>query len=531
MTGYVWCGHWLAGYPRLMDSVNGVITTGLYCRRDCLGRPRPEVVVRFRLPAAAEAAGFRACPQCRPDRLDEAVSWDEPEPVCRAVRMILDGVLDEDLEAELAGRLSVSVRHLRRLFMARLGVTPNGLARSRRVHFARSLLDETDLPVTEVAFAAGYGSARQFNRDFQATFGATPSKLRAGRSSPGRLAADGGLTLRLWFTGPLDWDGLVAFLAMRAIPGVEQVDGRVYRRTIVVDGDPGVLELSQGGAGYLSLRVHLPHWAGLMHLVSRARRIASLEEDVSEPARSLSADPVIGPLLADRPGIRVPGAWDPFEVGTVAIIGQRLPVSAVREFAGELAERFGDPVPGLGRLSLSRMFPAPPVLAAAQADLAAMGLPDDQAHAVSSFASAVSSKALRLDRSTNLDQMIKALTAIPFITQDTAHYIALRTGDPDAYPASDPALAHAIARLAPPSSTPARPPSQSWRPWRSYAAAHLWAAQTDHHTPTRTPGTIAAGVRPHAHEATEPALGPIPAGDDLVPAQGQRLHSHQRPAD
>ena len=182
--------------------------------------------------------------------------------------------LDEAGEACLAARLGLSARHLRRLFMTQLGITPDELARSHRAHFARRLLDDTDLSITEIAFTAGYGSARQFNRDCLRIFRATPSHLRAARSSPARLAADGGLTLRLRPSAALDWEALAAFLADRAVPGTEHVDGLTYRRTIDVDGDPGVLELGPGGQGYLQLRLHLPHWAGLVHLVVRARRIA-----------------------------------------------------------------------------------------------------------------------------------------------------------------------------------------------------------------------------------------------------------------
>lgn len=305
-----------------MGAFSGVVTTGIYCRPGCSARPRAENVRSFALAAAAEAAGFRACHRCRPYRWPQAVTWTAPELVCRAVRLILDGVLDKGTEADLGARLGVSARHLRRLFTVHLGVTPDGLARSARVHFARRLLDDTDLSVTEIAFAAGFGSLRQFNRACREVFRESPRELRARRRVSDRLVADGGLLLRLPFRGLLDWDAMAAYFAARAIPGVENVAGSTYRRTIVVGDDPGVLELSPGSTDHLVLRAHLPHWEELVHVVQRARSIGSLDFDLDEPASLFARDPTIGPLLEARPGLRPPGTWDPFETGVRAIIGQ-----------------------------------------------------------------------------------------------------------------------------------------------------------------------------------------------------------------
>jgi methylphosphotriester-DNA--protein-cysteine methyltransferase len=259
-------------------------------------------VRRFVVAAAAEAAGFRACLRCRPYRAGGLVSWTGPELVCRAVQLILAGELDRGGEADLGRRLGVSARHLRRLFGAHLGVTPDGLARSARAHFARRLLDDTDLSVTEVAFAAGFGSLRQFNRVCREVFRGSPGELRARRWARDRLVADGGLLLRLPFAGPLDWAALARYLGARAIPGVESVCGASYRRTVVVGGDPGVLELFPGGDDQLLLRAHLPHWAELIHIVERARRIASLDLDLDEPSRRLGGCATIGPLVRALPG-------------------------------------------------------------------------------------------------------------------------------------------------------------------------------------------------------------------------------------
>jgi AraC family transcriptional regulator, regulatory protein of adaptative response / DNA-3-methyladenine glycosylase II len=336
-----------------VQAVSAVVTTGIYCRPGCGAQPRAENVTTFPLAAAAEAAGYRACLRCRPYRVPQSAPWTGPELVCRAVRLILDGALDAKSEADLGARLGVSGRHLRRLFATHLGVTPDGLARSARTHFARRLLDDTDLTITEIAFAAGFGSLRQFNRACQELFRASPRELRAKRRKSDRLVADGGLVLRLMFSGPLDWDALVTYFAARAIPGVEHIGGGIYRRTIVVGNDPGVLEVCRGGEDHLVLRVHLPHWEELIHVVERARRIASLDVDLDGPTLQLADDPLIGPLLRARPGVRAPGTWNPFETGVRAIVGQQVAVAAANTMTGRLVERFGTPVAGLGRIGLT----------------------------------------------------------------------------------------------------------------------------------------------------------------------------------
>jgi AraC family transcriptional regulator, regulatory protein of adaptative response / DNA-3-methyladenine glycosylase II len=344
------------------------------------------------------------------------VSWTGPELVCRAVQLILAGELDRGGEADLGRRLGVSARHLRRLFGAHLGVTPDGLARSARAHFARRLLDDTDLSVTEVAFAAGFGSLRQFNRVCREVFRGSPGELRARRWARDRLVADGGLLLRLPFAGPLDWAALARYLGARAIPGVESVCGASYRRTVVVGGDPGVLELFPGGDEQLLLRAHLPHWAELIHIVERARRIASLDLDLDEPSRRLGGCATIGPLVRALPGH-----------------ARRRPPRPAR------------PPPG-------------------------------HADAIRSFAAAVRDDQIRLDRSITLERLIDSITTIDGLAPTTAHYLALRLGEPDAYPAPHPSRA-GLAN---------DPHPENWRPWRALATTHLWAAD-----PTNQPALAA----------------------------------------
>jgi AraC family transcriptional regulator of adaptative response / DNA-3-methyladenine glycosylase II len=396
------------------------------------------------------------------------------------VQLILDGALDGATEAALGARIGVSGRHLRRLFAEHLGVTPDGLARSARTHFARRLLDDTDLTVTQIAFSAGFGSVRQFNRACQEVFRASPRALRARRRAADRLVADGGLPLRLPFQGPLDWDALAAYFAARAIPGVECVSGNVYRRTIVVDGDPGVLELYPSREDHLLLRVHLPHWEGLIHVVERARRVASLDFDLAEAQRHLAGDPVIGPLLQARPGLRAPGTWDPFETGVRAIIGQQVAVAAANTISGRLVERLGTRVPGLGQLGLTHAFPAPDTLATA--DLDGLGLAPRRAQAIRAFARAVLEDEVRLDRSAGLDRLVSSLTAIDGLGPWTAHYLALRMGERDACPTTDLGLRRALAGSLP-SVAALDEVAERWRPWRALAVTHLWTADGSQRAP------------------------------------------------
>jgi AraC family transcriptional regulator of adaptative response / DNA-3-methyladenine glycosylase II len=461
------------GIRQGVQALAAVVTTGIYCRPGCSARPRAENVTLVQSAAAAEAAGYRACRRCRPYRAAQQIGWSAPELVCRAVQLILDGALDKGSEADLGRRLGVSGRHLRRLFNAELGVTPDGLARSARAHFARRLLDDTDLSATEIAFASGFGSVRQFNRVCVEVFREPPRALRARRRANDRLAADGGLLLRLPFNGPLEWDALVAYLAKRAIPGVEQVSDDAYRRTIVLDGDPGVLELFPGGDDHLLLRAHLPHWEELIHIAGRARRIANLDLDLDEPTKSLGGDRAIGPLLRQRPGLRPPGSWDPFETGVRAIVGQQVSVAAANTITGRIVERHGTPVPGLAQLGLSHTFPCAATLA--RANLSDLGLTRARATAIRAFAHAVEQDVVRLDRSVSLDRLVASITQLDGLGPWTAHYIALRLGEPDAFPETDLGLKRTLARRAP---GPAAVLGQRWRPWRAVATTHLWFAET-----------------------------------------------------
>jgi AraC family transcriptional regulator, regulatory protein of adaptative response / DNA-3-methyladenine glycosylase II len=452
-----------------VTTFSAVVTTGIYCRPGCGASPLAENVRTFELAAAAEAAGYRACLRCRPYRIAEPASWNAPELVCRAVQLIIGGALDVGAEAELGRRLGISPRHLRRLFNEHLGVTPDQLARSRRMHFARRLLDDTDLSIIEVAFASGFGSLRQFNRAMREIFRSSPRELRDRRRRADRLATDGGLALRLPFEPPFDWDAIVGFLAAHAIPGVESVESGVYRRTIVLDGDPGMLEIERGASDHLLLRAHLPHWEGLIHVVERAGRVAGVDTDVSPAHARLAGDALLGPLVAARPGLRVPGAWGPLEVGVHAIVSQDLDLAETRTCLGALVQECGLRVPGLGH-GLTHAFPSAATLA--RSDLSILGIPQTTTEAVRAYAGEVAAGALQLDGEVSFGQLVSSLTAIPRVGPSAAQHLAACLGERDAFPAADARLRDAVLQLDP-TLTDAELVAERWRPWRALAAMHL----------------------------------------------------------
>lgn len=434
--------------------------SGIYCDPVACDDQQPaETAVRYPSAAAAEAAGFRACRQCRPYRSPVSVPWNGSELTCRAVRLILDGALDGRLEVQLASRLGVSTRHLRRLFTTHLGVTPARLARSARAHFAARLLDDTDLPITEIAYAAGFGSVRQFNRVCQEVFRAAPGELRALGGSGGPLDTEGGLALRLHYRGPLDWAAMLESIAAYAIPGVEQVRGRTYHRTIQIDRQPGTISIAPGSDEHLVLRVRLPTWRPLLHVAERARRLANLDLDVTAAVDKLAKDPQLGPHITANPGLRPPGAWDGFEIGVRAILGGQLPRAVVLDHLGQLVERLGTPVAEAEDRGLSHAFPTARRIATA--DLADLGFPVEQARAIQAFARAVVSDRIRLDGSVGLDGLVASTVAVDGVGPRIPHDIALRLGEPDAWPLGGPddGVAAALAGR--------------WRPWRAVAATHL----------------------------------------------------------
>jgi AraC family transcriptional regulator of adaptative response / DNA-3-methyladenine glycosylase II len=308
---------------------------------------------------------------------------------------------------------------------------------------------------------------RQLNRACVDVFRESPTALRARRRRADRLVADGGLVLRLPFEPPFDWDATASYLAARAIGGVESVDRGVYRRTIRVDGHPGVVELTQADEAdeHLLLTAHLPRFDGLIHVVQRARDVANLDHPLAEARR------VLGPLVASRPGLRPVGAWDPFEVGVRAIIGQQVSVAGATTMVGRLVQRLGTPVPGLSELGLSHLFPTADELR--RADLTGIGLTSARQDAIRAFASAVADGELPLDRSLPLERFVRHVVSLPGLGPWTAQYLALRMGEPDAFPVGDLGLRRG-AGVSSASELASR--AEPWRPHRATAAMHLWAA-------------------------------------------------------
>jgi len=454
----------------------GVATTGVYCRPGCPAPlPKPKNMRFYAYAAAAEDAGFRPCRRCRPETAPGSPVWDGTSAtVSRALKRIFDGDGHESVEA-LAERLGLGSRHLRRLFAEHVGASPASLQRTHRVHFARRLLDETSLPVTEVAFAAGFESVRRFNDAIRATFHRAPRELRKQTATDDRPRAGDALRLKLPVRLPFEASSLFAFLAERALPGVETVHGLTYARTVEHRGRSGTLSVSyENGGNFLDLSVRLAPGPDLLDLVHRAGRIFDIDADPLAIADVLRRDRLLAPLVKASPGLRVPGAWDPFELAVRAILGQQVSVRGARTLAGRLVAAFGRPLPGGGTDGLTHLFPSPAALAAA--DLSPIGLPRARAAAIRAFAAAVHSKAIELAAPRGIEDFEQRLSKIPGIGPWTAQYVALRAfGEPDAFPAGDLGLRRALeAARAPADAASLTKRAQAWSPFRAYATLHLW---------------------------------------------------------
>jgi AraC family transcriptional regulator of adaptative response / DNA-3-methyladenine glycosylase II len=458
----------------------GVRTTGVYCRPVCPVRPpKPENVRFFASAAAAAEAGFRPCLRCRPESAPGTSAWRGTEAtVSRALRLIQGGALDEGSVDALAGRLGIGARHLGRLFLSHVGATPGRVAQTRRLQLAKKLLDETDLPVGEVALAAGFGSVRRFHEVLRATYGRTPQALRRGRRE---APAEGALRLRLSFRPPFDWPALREFLALRAVPGVERVAGDRYERTIALDGRAGALAVRPlADRRHLELALRFPDVAPvLVRITARVRRLFDLDADPATLERDLARDPGLAPAVRARPGVRVPGAFDGFELAVRAILGQGVSVRGARTLAGRLAARYGRPLEAPPDAELRLCFPTPEALAGAE--LEGLGVLPARAAAIRRLAALVSRGALDLETPRDLGGFVGEISRLQGVAAWTAHYVALRAlGDPDAFPASDLGLLRgaerclAEGRALTPAALERR--AESWRPWRGYAAMHLWLA-------------------------------------------------------
>lgn len=448
----------------------GVRTTGIYCRPVCPARtPGRDRCVFFRRAAEAERDGFRACFRCRPELAPGAGSEGAlPRLVEAAVRRIEEGALDEGSVDDLAHSLGVTGRHLRRALGAELGVTPVEIAQSRRLALAKQLLQDTRLPLTEVAFASGFGSVRRFNAIFRARFGNPPSALRGGRTAG---PAGDTIALRLDYRPPFAWESMLSFLEARAIPGVEVVERGVYRRTVRIGASVGWVAVAHEPERHaLRASASLSLAGVLVPLVARLRALFDLDAHPAAIAAHLGRDPLLAPLVERAPGLRVPGAFDGFETAVRAVLGQQVSVRAATTLSGRLALALGDPLEAPH--GLARLFPRPEVFRAEE-PLAAIGLPGARARTLLALARAVAGGELRLERHGDAPS-IAALLALPGVGDWTAQYVAMRVlGSPDAFPAGDLGLRKALGGAGV-REIEAR--AEAFRPFRAYAAMHLWAS-------------------------------------------------------
>jgi AraC family transcriptional regulator of adaptative response / DNA-3-methyladenine glycosylase II len=456
----------------------GVRTTGIYCRPICpANSPKSENVTFFPTAAAASEAGYRPCLRCRPECAPGTPAWNGTSTtVRRGLKLIASGALDDSNVEELATRLGVTSRHLRRLFTRHLGASPLAVAHTQRLQFAKQLIDQTRLPMQDIATAAGYGSIRRFNDSFVKTYGRSPRELRRITVSADAAGSETALTVKLPCSTPFDWQALLAFFAARAIPGVESVVGDRYLRTVKVDGQAGVIELRQDDGSVL-ITMHGIGTPAIFPVVQRGREMFDLDAPMQDISSVLSRDAFLRRLLDMNPGVRVPGAWDGFELTVRAVLGQQISVKAATTIAGRVARKYGEPLRGHGFSGLGHLFPLPERLARARFNNT--GLTRRRAETLRRVAKAVVDGSLAFDPSQDPTAFQESLVAIPGIGEWTAQYVAMRAlKNPDAFPAADLGLLRAfdgpgLQRLRP---AQLEKMSQGWRPWRAYAALLLWSS-------------------------------------------------------
>jgi AraC family transcriptional regulator, regulatory protein of adaptative response / DNA-3-methyladenine glycosylase II len=466
--------------------VTAVTTTRIYCRPSCPAMTPKRNHMRFYpTPAAAQNAGFRACKRCRPDAAPGSAEWNiRADVVARAVRLIGDGVVEREGVSGLAHHLGYSVRQLNRLVVAELGTGPLQLALAHRVQSARTLLETTDLPVSDVAWASGFGSIRQFNDRIRDVYALSPTELR--RRAPTVAGANGedpagAITVRLAYRPPLQLDSMLAYIGRRAIPGVESYDGTRYMRVLRLPHGLGIASVHAAGTGpeggrrtrgraAVTCSLRLQDMRDFSAAVSRVRRLLDLDADPEAVSDALARSEALGPLVGQHAGLRVPGAVDGPEIAVRAVLGQQISVSGARTLAARLAARLGETVPEpVG--SLTRAFPT--VEAIAAANPAEMALPASRAGTLQAVARSIADGRLRLDPGADRDEAESLLLATPGVGPWTASYVRMRgLGDPDVFLPTDLGVRKGLEVLRDGGSVVADP--ESWRPWRSYATFHIW---------------------------------------------------------
>jgi len=448
----------------------GVVGSGVYCRSICPAPTAKEKNVRYFATAAAAAeAGFRPCLRCRPECSPGTPAWlGTSNTVSRALRLIGESGLEDGGVEVLAARLGVGSRHLRRLFLKHLGATPTAVAHTRRLHFAKKLIDETSLPMTQIALASGFGCVRRFNDGIRKVYHRTPTQIRR-LARQTKVQPENQYLFRLRFRPPYNWKGMLAFLAARATPGVEVVEGGCYRRSISLNGNYGYFEISLDVANNaLAARVQFGDPRSLFFITERIRSMFDLNADWAAIVQTLKTDPLLAVRLEAEPGLRVPGCWNGFELAVRAILGQQVSVKGATTLAGRLVKTFGQAFSAAG--GITHVFPQPRTLV--DANFAGVGLPGARAETIRALARAVCDGRLNFDGVVDSSDFLARLGEIPGIGKWTAQYVAMRAlGEPDAFPSSDLGLLRALSLT---STRDLERRAEAWRPWRAYAAVYLW---------------------------------------------------------
>ena len=462
--------------------VTAVTTTGIYCRPSCPATtPKRRNVTFHPTAAAAQQAGFRACRRCRPDASPGSPEWNvRSDTVGRAMRMIADGAVDRDGVSGLAARLGYSDRQLHRLLLAEVGAGAQSLARAQRAHTARVLIETTAMPFAEVAFAAGFASIRQFNDTVRAVFATTPRELRsaAARRKGAEPPSPGHLSLRLPVRPPFDGAGLMRLLGTKAVPGVEEVDATTYRRAMLLPHGEATVALHDGG-DHVRCELSLADPRDVVPAVARVRRLLDLDADSAAVDEVLAADPLLAPLVAAWPGVRVPGAVDGAEMAVRAVIGQQVSVAGARTVAARLSAAYGKPVTRTDGSAVTHHFPTAEAIAAV--DPQSLPMPRSRGRTLVALCTALAEGRIDLDAGADRDTTTADLLSLPGIGPWTADYVRLRAlGDPDVLLTTDLGVRRGLERLgAPGDPRSAATRGETWAPWRSYALMHLWHLVTD----------------------------------------------------
>ena len=454
-----------------------VKTTGIYCRPSCPAMtPQRRNVEFFVTAAAAQQHGYRACKRCRPDASPGSPEWNvRADVVGRAMRLIADGLVDREGVPGLAGRLNYSERQINRLLTAELGAGPLALARAQRAQTARTLIETTTMPITQIAFASGFASVRQFNDTIREVFAASPSELR-GKRFTGTGAST--LSLRLPYRAPFHSESIFGFLGERAVPGIEAWDGVSYRRSLRLSHGNAVISISptpaSPAANAVLCTLQLDNVADAQAAVQRCRRMLDLDADPDTVESHFAADDLLAPLVGKRPGLRSPGHPDGVELLTRAVLGQQVSVKGARTLAARLVATAGEPLatPVEG---VTHAFPSAAAIAACSPSDFAM--PTNRGRALINAAEQLAAGRIVIDAGSDREELTRQLEALPGIGPWTAQYVALRAlGDPDVFLPTDLGVRRALAALGADSSpTAAARLAEAWRPWRSYALHHLWA--------------------------------------------------------